>query len=71
MGPNLLESYSLPGGLQLVLTYLVDDGQNGAKNHLYDKKYNFFNFGVISVKQVVYKLINTMVMVIAYLLERN
>ena len=71
MGLNLLESYSLPGGLQLVSTYLVDDDQNGAKNHLYDKKYNFCNFGVISVKQVVYKLINTMVMVIAYLLERN
>ena len=71
MGANLLESYSLPGGLQLVSTYLVDDDQNGAKNHLYDKKYNFCNFGVISVKQVVYKLINTMVMVIAYLLERN
>ena len=66
MGPNLLESYSLPGGLQLVLTYLVDDGQNGAKNHQYDKKYNFWNFDAKAVKQVVNKLVSMMVMVIAY-----
>ena len=66
MGANLLESYSMPGGLQLVLTYLVDDVQNGAKIHLYDKKYNFWNFDAKAVKQVVNKLVSMMAMVIVY-----
>ena len=66
MGARLLESYSSPGGLQLVSTYPVDDGQNGAKNHLYDKKYNFWNFDAKAVKQVVNKLVSMMVMMIAY-----
>ena len=66
MGASLLESYSSPGGLQLVSTYLVDDVQNGAKIHLYDKKYNFWNFDAKAVKQVVNKLVSMMVMVIAY-----
>ena len=66
MGASLLESYSSPGGLQLVLTYPVDDGQNGAKNHLYGKKYNFWDFDWTTVKQVIYKLVSMMVMVIAY-----
>ena len=66
MGANLLESYSSPGGLQLVSTYLVDDVQNGAKIHLYDNKYNFWNFDAKAVKQVVNKLVSMMVMVIAY-----
>ena len=66
MGANLLETYSMPGGLQLVSTYLVDDVQNGAKIHLYDKKDNFWNFDAKAFKQVVNKLVSMMVMVIAY-----